>query len=128
MGPLGWWGRFVYRRKWLVLVVSLLMLGVSVASLLAGGQLRNVQFRDTEAGRGVESVMIDGRMVVSDRVVTTIDEAALRREVASLMRHFLADYDAVVKSRKVALPHMLEAHRRTWKSDVGMDRFIARAR
>src|SRR2546422_4093759 len=51
MGLLGWWGRFVYRRRWLVLVVSVLTLGVSVASLVAGGQLRNVPFRDTEAGR-----------------------------------------------------------------------------
>src|SRR5947207_14791351 len=51
MGLLGWWGRFVYRRRWLVLVISVLTLGVSVASLLAGGQLRNVPFRDTEAGR-----------------------------------------------------------------------------
>ena len=56
MGPLGWWGRFVYRRKWLVLVVSLLTLGVSIASLLAGGQLRNVQFRDTEAGRASQLI------------------------------------------------------------------------
>ena len=51
MGFLGWWGRFVYRRRWIVLVVSVLTLGVSVASLFAGGQLRNVPFRDTEAGR-----------------------------------------------------------------------------
>jgi RND superfamily putative drug exporter len=51
MGLLGWWGRFVYRRRWIVLVVSVLTLGASVASLLAGGQLRNVPFRDTEAGR-----------------------------------------------------------------------------
>ena len=51
MGLLGWWGRFVYRRRWLVLVVSVLTLGASAASLLAGGQLRNVPFRDTEAGR-----------------------------------------------------------------------------
>ena len=51
MGLLGWWGRFVYRRRWLVLVLSVLTLSVSVASLLAGGQLRNVPFRDTEAGR-----------------------------------------------------------------------------
>src|SRR5205809_2160230 len=51
MGLLGWWGRFVYRRRWLVLVVSVLTLGVSAASLVAGGQLRNVPFRDTEAGR-----------------------------------------------------------------------------
>ena len=51
MGVLGWWGRLVYRRRWLVLVISVLTLGASVASLLSGGQLRNVQFRDTEAGR-----------------------------------------------------------------------------
>jgi putative drug exporter of the RND superfamily len=51
MGPLGAWGRFVYRRRWLVLAVSVLSLGLSAASLAAGGQLRNIQFRDTEAGR-----------------------------------------------------------------------------
>src|SRR5260370_3211527 len=51
MGLLGWWGRFVYRRRWVVLIVSVLTLGVSIASLVAGGQLRNVPFRDTEAGR-----------------------------------------------------------------------------
>src|SRR2546423_7043791 len=51
MGLLAWWGRFVYRRRWPVLVLSLLTVGVSAASLIAGGQLRNVEFRDTEAGR-----------------------------------------------------------------------------
>src|SRR5256712_3738878 len=50
MSPLAAWGRFVYRRRWVVLVLSLLTVGVSVASLLAGGQLRNVDSRDTEAG------------------------------------------------------------------------------
>jgi 5-methylthioadenosine/S-adenosylhomocysteine deaminase len=82
----------------------------------------------TESGRGVQTVMVDGRIVVEDRVVKSIDEDALRREVVSLMRHFIADYDAVVKSRKAALPYMLDAHRRMWEPDIGMDRFIARAR
>ena len=82
----------------------------------------------TEAGRGVESVMVDGRLVIKERVVKTIDEEALRREVASLMRHFIADYDAIVEQRKSALPHMLDAHRRVWAEDIGMDRFIPRAR
>ena len=44
------------------------------------------------------------------------------------MRHFIADYDAIVESRKRALPYMLEAHRSMWQSDIGMNRFIGRAR
>src|SRR3989440_13006234 len=51
MSLLAWWGRLVYRRRWVVLVISVLTLGLAVASLVAGGQLRNVPFRDTEAGR-----------------------------------------------------------------------------
>jgi RND superfamily putative drug exporter len=49
-------GRFVYRRKWLVLVLSVLTLGASIASLVAGGPLRNVEFRDTEAGRASQLI------------------------------------------------------------------------
>ena len=33
------WGHFVYRRRWLVLIVSAVLLGLSVAGILAGGTL-----------------------------------------------------------------------------------------
>src|SRR5256714_11186951 len=56
MRVLGWWGRFVYRRRWPVLVLSLLTVGASAASLIGGGQLRNVEFRDTEAGRASQLI------------------------------------------------------------------------
>jgi cytosine/adenosine deaminase-related metal-dependent hydrolase len=82
----------------------------------------------TESGRGIDSVIIGGRLVMKQRRVTTIDEDALRREVEGLMRHFITDYEAVVKSRARALPYMIEAHRRMWEPDVGMKRFISRTR
>ena len=70
----------------------------------------------------------DGSVVIKDREVQTIDEDALRREVTDLMRHFIADYDTVIESCKRALPYMLEAHRRVWQADVGVNRFISRTR
>jgi cytosine/adenosine deaminase-related metal-dependent hydrolase len=82
----------------------------------------------TEAGRGVVTVIVDGRVVMRERKITTIDEDALRRETESLMRHFLADYEAVVASRRRARPYMLDAHRKVWSADIGMHRFIGRTR
>jgi cytosine/adenosine deaminase-related metal-dependent hydrolase len=82
----------------------------------------------TETGRGIDSVMVGGRMVVDEGRVTTLDEAALREEVAGLMRHFVEDYNDVVKSRARALPYMAEAQRRIWSQELPMNRYLARTR
>jgi cytosine/adenosine deaminase-related metal-dependent hydrolase len=82
----------------------------------------------TETGRSIDTVIIDGRVVLRDRKVTTIDEESLRAEVLGYMKHFIADYEDVVKARTAALPYLQEAHRRVWSADVGMQRFIARTR
>ncbi|MSQ73807.1 MAG: hypothetical protein EXR27_21425 [Betaproteobacteria bacterium] len=78
----------------------------------------------TESGRSVEHVMVDGRFVLRDRRVTTIDEAALREEIAELMVELRRDLDAVVERNQKMLPYLMEAHRRTWEIDIGVNRYI----
>ena len=42
----------------------------------------------SETGRGVTSTVVDGRVVMRDRVLLTIDEAAFRRDLAEIMPGF----------------------------------------
>ncbi len=77
-----------------------------------------------EAGRGVHSVIVGGAVVVDAGRVTTIDEVALRQEADALMPAFLADYRAQVRRSEAAVPWLLEANRRVFSRDVGLDRFV----
>ncbi|MGH7090138.1 MAG: amidohydrolase family protein [Stellaceae bacterium] len=82
----------------------------------------------TETGRGIDTVIVDGRVVVAGGEIKTVDMTALRREVADLMRHFIADYETIAAARRSALPHLLELHRQTWRRDLPMQRFLTRTR
>ncbi|MFM1816832.1 MAG: hypothetical protein RLZ98_3527 [Pseudomonadota bacterium] len=82
----------------------------------------------TETGRSIRTVVIDGRVVVRDGCVTTIDEDALRAEVGDLMKHFVPEYERIKAEREVALPYLIEAHQRVWAKDLRLRRFIARTR
>lgn len=78
----------------------------------------------TECGRSVEHVMVDGRFVVRDGRITSIDEAALYEEVAGLMVQLRRDLEAVVARNERMLPYLMEAHRRTWDTDIGLNRYV----
>ena len=81
----------------------------------------------TEAGRGVETVIVDGRVVIAERKVMTINERALREEVADLMKVLRRDVEAVTKRTNAMLPYLMEAQRKTWQVDIGLNRYVGNA-
>ena len=80
----------------------------------------------TEGGRGVETVVVDGKVVVDNRKVVSVDQAALFAEAAELSKGLLKDLEGVQSRVKDLLPYLLEAHRKTWAEDVGTNRFVGR--
>ncbi len=77
-----------------------------------------------EGGAAVETVIVAGRVVVRDRRLTTIDEAALRRAVEDVMPGVRADLEVVTSRIDEIEPFLLDAWRRSWHEDVGLDRYV----
>ncbi len=78
----------------------------------------------SESGRGVETTLVDGRIVMRNRRMVTIDELALREELAELMRTFRQDFAAVALANEAARPYLLEANANVARFDVGIERFL----
>jgi 5-methylthioadenosine/S-adenosylhomocysteine deaminase len=78
----------------------------------------------SESGRGVETTIVDGRIVMRDRRMTTVDEAAIREELAEIMVAFRRDFDMVAHANQQAAPYLLEANRSVATVDVGVEGFL----
>jgi cytosine/adenosine deaminase-related metal-dependent hydrolase len=79
----------------------------------------------SETGRGVETTIVDGQVVMRQRRIATIDEAALRSELASVMRTFRRDFARIAEANRLAIPYLLTANDRLKMHDVGLNRFVA---
>ena len=77
-----------------------------------------------EAGRGVETVVIDGRVVMQDRKMKTFGEAAHKREVEDIVVTSRRDMDDVATKVAVIYDDLLSAYRRSWVRDVGINRHV----
>ena len=78
----------------------------------------------SESGRGVETTIVDGRIVMRDRRMTTVDEAALREELAEMMPRFRREFATVAAASERAKPYLLAANRNVAAVDVGVNRFL----
>jgi guanine deaminase len=75
-----------------------------------------------EAGRAVETVLVDGKVVLRHGKLATIEEARIYAAVDAVMPGFRRDFEAI--SRRIASlqPHLDKAHRMIWDAPVGTPR------
>ena len=68
----------------------------------------------TESGAAVDTVIVDGRIVMRGRKITTIDEREIRDAVEAAMPGLRADIEAVERRLKAVEPYLLKA----WMRDL----------
>jgi 5-methylthioadenosine/S-adenosylhomocysteine deaminase len=78
----------------------------------------------TESGRGVETVVVDGRVVVENRKVVTVDEAALYEEIDELIGPLMSDLGAIRSRLARMTPYLEEASRLSLNADIGLNRYV----
>jgi hypothetical protein len=78
----------------------------------------------SETGRGVETVIVDGRIVMRNRRLTTIDETAFAAELREVMQGFRGDFARVAARNAPIIPYLLEANRRVAAEPLGPYPFI----
>lgn len=76
----------------------------------------------TESGRGVETVLVDGRIVMLERRILTVDEGEVREAVARVLPDVMKSL-AEVRARLAPIHEKLElAAAKTWATDIGVHR------
>ena len=77
-----------------------------------------------DSGRSIETVIVNGRLVVRDRRVVSVDEAALHEELRELMPAVRADVEQRRRGYESVRPYLDEVHRRSWATPLGVQRFV----
>jgi 5-methylthioadenosine/S-adenosylhomocysteine deaminase len=75
-----------------------------------------------EAGRGVRHVICDGRIVVRDRQLTTVDEATIYEAVKAVMPEFRRDFSTISQRVAKLQPWLDRAHRQIMAAELDIDR------
>ena len=71
----------------------------------------------------METVIVDGEIVVRDGLLTKIDEEALLDEFRALAPELLAKHAADEERNQVFIPYLQEMYKRCAAVDVGINRY-----
>jgi 5-methylthioadenosine/S-adenosylhomocysteine deaminase len=78
----------------------------------------------TESGRAVRTVVVDGRVVLRDGRLTQVNQDALREAVERVMITLRKDMAEVGAKVDEIHGFLMQAYRRVWASDVGINRYV----
>ena len=81
----------------------------------------------TETGAALDTVMVEGRIVVEGGRLVSIDAAALSDSVEAVIDGLRADQREVAARFETIRPWLLEAWEKSWETDIGMDRYVGDA-
>ena len=84
--------------------------------------LRQLVF--TESGRSVDTVLVNGKVVLRNGRAATVDEVALRASVETAMESLRGDIADVVARNDALAPYMAEAHRLTSHHPLEISRYV----
>jgi 5-methylthioadenosine/S-adenosylhomocysteine deaminase len=79
-----------------------------------------------ESGRGVHTVIVDGRVVVEKRELVTISQARLTADAEAARERLTPEVAAAKDRTSILLDHLLAAHDRANAYPLGFDRFLVR--
>jgi 5-methylthioadenosine/S-adenosylhomocysteine deaminase len=78
-----------------------------------------------ENGSSVETVIVDGEIVVKDRRLTKVDEDAMLDEFRALMPEIMAKHIPQEKANEAFIPYFQQVYKRCAAMDIGIHRYGA---
>jgi cytosine/adenosine deaminase-related metal-dependent hydrolase len=81
-----------------------------------------------DSGRSVETAMVDGKVVIADGRMASIDEASLHALVARVMPTVQRDVARFREDFALVRPYLEEVQRRTWADPHPTNRFVGAPR
>jgi cytosine/adenosine deaminase-related metal-dependent hydrolase len=77
----------------------------------------------SETGRAVDTVMVDGEIVLSGGKPAKVNWDSFRGELTEIMAKVDADYAALAARNAPAVPYLLEGARNVNRAPLGLNRF-----